>query len=123
MSRWHLRIFRAVFSIAWALSAGLAGLIIASLLLADGPTTAPRYVAISLTVSAILLGLAVLLFGIKGQTTALARAIAAHGEEMQGPLSRLATFLLLAGAGLVLLLAGLIAGVIARILDGAAVFG
>lgn len=123
MSRWHLRIFRAVFSMSWALSAGLAGLIIASLLLADGPTTAPRYVAISLTVSAILLGLAVLLFGIKGEITALARAIAANGEEMQRPLSRLATFLLLAGAGLVFLLAGLTAGVIARILDGAAVFG
>lgn len=88
---------------------------------------ASKVVAISAAVSAVFLGLAALLFGIARSVTAFVRGLGAArgGEdpEVQRPLSRLVSLLLIAGGVQALLLAGLMIGVLARIGDGMAVFG
>ena len=119
--------FRLVYVCA-ALLATAAGLLVtASLFMADRAPTTSQFLAISLAVSAIFLGLGVVLFGVQRHVAGIAEiARRQDGEAAQAltaDLSRLMAYLLAGGAFVCAVLGFMVYGIVERIDQGFAVFG
>ena len=121
-------VFRLVYLCAALLSGAAGVLVIASFFIPDRAPQSTAMLGIHLAVSAIFLGVGVLLLGIQRHVAGIA-ALAAHGhaaetaQELAAHLSRLLVYLLAGGAFLCAVLGMMTYGIVTRIDQGFAVFG
>jgi hypothetical protein len=120
-------LFRLVYASAAFLSIAAGTLVIASLFIADRAPQSIRFLVISLIVSAVFLGMGLVLFGIQRHVAAIVVAVRGHdGESTREParhVAPLVAYLLAGGAFVWALLAILAYAILARIDHGFAVFG
>jgi hypothetical protein len=119
--------FRLVYVCA-ALFATAAGLLVtASLFMADRAPTSSEFLPISLAVSAIFLGLAVVLLGVQRHVAGIAeiarRRDGAAAQALTADLGRLLAYLLAGGAFACAVFGSVVYGILERIDQGFAVFG
>lgn len=119
--------FRVVFTFAVALCLATCLLVIASLFIADRAPQSTQFWGISLIVSAIFLGLGLLLSAIEAQVVQIARLTADLADQsgilLNRRVFRLLFFLSIGGLSLCGFLAILTYAILARIDQGFAVFG
>jgi hypothetical protein len=119
-------IFRFLFLCAALFSAAAGALIIGSLFI-PGLTPPGQFIVVSLVVSFVFLGMAMILFGIQKHVNAIAAF--ANGDASESPpelvthVKRLLACLLPAGILLCVTLGGMAYGILTRIGQGFAVFG
>jgi hypothetical protein len=120
--------FRFVYVCAALLSSAAGLLVVSSFFIPDRAPRSTEFLGIHLAVSAVFLGLGVVLLGIRRHVAGIA-ALAAHGyaaetaPELSAHLSRLLAYLLAGGAFLCAVLGVMTYGILARIDQGFAVFG
>jgi hypothetical protein len=120
-------VLRLVYVGAALLSTASGALVTASLYIAERAPQSPKFLGISLVVSAIYFGVGVVLLGI--QRHAAATAAAVHGDvggssrRLDRHVTRLLAYLLVAGMFVGVVLALMAYGILARIDQGFAVFG
>lgn len=122
-----LTAFRAAFVCASLLCVALAGLVTASLYIAERAPGGGAYLGVSLCVSGAFLLLGGLLHGVHLSVAGMARELRRLDPKGSGPLSmhlgRLVARLLVGGIILCVLLGSLTAAIVRRIEEGFAVFG
>jgi len=122
-----VNVLRVVYVAAALLAMSAGTLVTASLFIAERAPQGTRFLGISLVVSAICFGAAVVLLGI--QRHAAATAAGVHGDmsgssrRLERHVDRLLAYLLAAGAFVCAVLALMAYGILARIDQGFAVFG
>lgn len=121
-------VFRLAYLCAALLAIAVGVLVIASRFIPDRAPQGTEFLGIHLAVSAIFLGVGVLLFGIRRHVAGIA-ALAARGldagtaQALAPHLNRLLAYLLAGGAFLCAVLGAMTYGVLERIDQGFAVFG
>jgi len=121
-------VFRLVYLCAAILSSVAGVLVISSFFIPDRAPRSTEMLGVHLTVSAVFLGVGVLLLGIQRHVAGIA-ALAAHGhaaetaQELSAHLSQLLAYLLAGGAFLCAVLGVMTYGILERIDQGIAVFG
>jgi hypothetical protein len=119
--------FRLVYASAAFLSIMAGALVTTSLFIADRAPQSTKFLGISLVVSAVLVGVGLLLFGIQRRVAAVATAV--RGDDAGAPqdlpmhVDRLVVYLLAGGVLVCAILAVLTYAILARLDQGFAVFG
>ena len=120
-------VFRLVYLCAALLSGAAGVLVIASFFIPDRAPQSTAMLGIHLAVSAIFLGVGVLLLGIQRHVAGIAALAYRHdaetAPELAAHLNRLVAYLLAGGAFLCAVLGMMTYGIVTRIDQGFAVFG
>ena len=120
-------VFRLVYASAAFLSIAAGTLVTASLFIADRAPQSVRFLVISLVVSAVFLGMGLVLLGIQRHVAAITAAVRGHDGESAPELARhvtpLVAHLLAGGAFVCVVLGSLTYAILERIDQGFAVFG
>lgn len=119
-------VFQLVYACAAFFSIAAAALIIASLFIADRAPQSLRFLGISLVISAVFLGIAVIIAGIQRHVVAIAMLVDDRDTPGANPKTHVSWLLvyLVAGGAFLCATVGLMGyGILARIDAGFAVFG
>lgn len=120
-------IFRVVYWLVAALFFIAAGLVIASLYMAESPSHPPKFIYISVTVSGLFLAVGFLILGIQFRTVAIAKLGIGKRDEHKNGFDRhmpvLLAYLTIGGMALCMIMATITFAILARISEGFAVFG
>jgi 4-amino-4-deoxy-L-arabinose transferase-like glycosyltransferase len=118
-------LFRLVYASAAFLSIVAGTLVTASLFIADRAPQSVRFLVISLVVTAVFLGMGLVLFGIQRHFAAIAAAVPGHesARELARHMAPLVVYLLAGGAFVCVVLGSLTYAILERIDQGFAVFG
>lgn len=120
-------VLRLIYVGSAVLSTAAGALVTASLFIGERAPHGTTVIGISLVVSGVFLVAAIVLAGIQRHVAALAAAARGPGgasaPQMATHVGRLVGYLVVAGACVCVLLAGLTYGIVERIGQGVAVFG
>jgi cytochrome bd-type quinol oxidase subunit 2 len=122
-----IAVFRLVYVCAALLSMAVGTLVTGSLFIANRAPASTRFLGISLVVSAVFLGVGLVIFGIQRHVAAIAAmardADSESARERAMHVHRLVAYLLAGGAFVCVVLGILTYGILERIDQGFAVFG
>jgi hypothetical protein len=118
---------RLIYVASALLSMAAGALVTASLFIAERAPQSTKFLGISLVVTAVFVGVGLVLFGVQRHVAAMATAARGQGgepaRELAAHLRRLVAYLLAGGAFVGMVLALLAYTILTRIDQGFAVFG